>query len=176
MQLHVGGAPDARASIATSGQHLQSLPTGRIGQFDALPSKWSFLTRISVPCCGSVLRVSGDANVDLDTHVVSTRPGATVYTDDHTAYQGLLNHETVKHSVGEFVNGQAHTNGMESFWSMLKRGYHGVYHKMSPAHLDRYVQEFAGRQNQREADTLDQMAAMVRGMDGKRLRYRDLTA
>ena len=106
----------------------------------------------------------------------STLPGATVYTDEHTAYQGLLNHASVKHSVGQFVNGQAHTNGLESFWSMLKRGYHGTYHKMSPAHLNRYVQEFTGRQNQREADTLDQMTAMVRGMDGKRLRYRQLIA
>ena len=76
----------------------------------------------------------------------------TIYTDEHTAYRGLLNHATVKHSVGEFVKGQAHTNGIESFWSLFKRGYYGTYHKMSPAHLDRYVNEFAGRHNQREAD------------------------
>ena len=105
-----------------------------------------------------------------------TMPDATIYTDGHIAYRGLLNHEAVKHSVGEFVRGQAHTNGMESFWSMLKRGYYGTYHKMSPAHLDRYVGEFQGRHNQREHDTLDQMSAMVRGMDGKRLRYADLIA
>ena len=81
----------------------------------------------------------------------------------------------VKHSVGQFVNGQAHTNGMESFWSLLKRGYHGTYHHMSPVHLDRYVSEFSGRHNQRELDTVDQMGAMVRGMELKRLRYADLT-
>ena len=54
-----------------------------------------------------------------------TEPGATVYTDEATAYKGLegVNHESVKHSVGEYVDGQAHTNGLESFWSMLKRGY-----------------------------------------------------
>ena len=51
--------------------------------------------------------------------------GAQVYTDEAAAYKGLPNHETVKHSVSEYVNGQAHTNGVESFWSMLKRGYHG---------------------------------------------------
>ena len=102
--------------------------------------------------------------------------GATVYTDDHGGYEGLSNHETVKHSVKEYVNGQAHTNGIESFWSLLKRGYYGTYHKMSPWHLDRYVGEFAGRHNQRPADTLDQMAVIVRGMDGKRLRYADLIA
>ena len=59
---------------------------------------------------------------------------------------------------------------------MLKRGYHGTYHKMSPEHLDRYVAEFSGRHNMGEQDTLDQMSAMVRGLDGKRLRYQDLVA
>jgi len=53
--------------------------------------------------------------------------GAKVYTDDFPSYRGSENHEIVKHSVKEFVNGQAHTNGMESCWGMLKRGYHGVY-------------------------------------------------
>ena len=53
--------------------------------------------------------------------------GATVYTDEHRGYKGLADHEAVKHSVGEFVNGLAHTQGVESFWSMLKRGYHGVF-------------------------------------------------
>ena len=52
--------------------------------------------------------------------------GTTIYTDEATAYQGLLNHETVNHSVGEYVNGQASTNGIESFWALLKRGYHGT--------------------------------------------------
>ena len=99
---------------------------------------------------------------------------ATLYTDDHGGYQGLPNHESVKHSVSQYVNGQAHTNGIESFWAMLKRGYHGTYHRMSPKHLGRYVGEFEGRHNQREADTIDQMTSMVRGMDGKRLRYKDL--
>ena len=62
-------------------------------------------------------------------------PGATVYTDDHGGYEGLPQHETVKHSVKEYVNGMAHTNGIESFWSLLKRGHYGTYHKMSPKHL-----------------------------------------
>ena len=103
--------------------------------------------------------------------------GATVYTDDHGGYRGLkCEHEAVKHSGGEYVNGQASTNGIESFWALLKRGYHGTYHHMSKKHLDRYVGEFAGRHNDRKADTLDQMAAMARGMAGKRLRYRDLVS
>ncbi len=105
-----------------------------------------------------------------------THPGALVYTDESRAYQGLPYHEDVKHSVSEWVSGQAHTNGLESFWSLMKRGYQGTYHKMSDKHLDRYVREFEGRHNQRSMDTLDQMQAMVRAMDGKRLTYNDLVA
>ena len=101
--------------------------------------------------------------------------GATVYTDDHGGYQGMpFEHETVKHSISEYVNGMAHTNGIESFWSMLKRGYHGTYHHMSEKHLDRYVSEFAGRHNSRDADTINQMSTMVQGMKGKRLTYAEL--
>ena len=100
---------------------------------------------------------------------------ATVYTDDASAYETLsFEHESVKHSVSEYVRGQAHTNGVESFWSMLKRGYYGTFHKFSPKHLDRYVQEFAGRHNLREQDTIDMMGAVVLGMHGKRLKYDDL--
>ena len=108
------------------------------------------------------------------------RPGATVYTDEAAAYQGLSDlryrHESVRHSVSEYVNGMAHTNGMESFWSMLKRGYVGVYHKISPKHLGRYVAEFSGRHNLRSADTRTQMARLVEGMVGKRLRHHMLVA
>ena len=103
--------------------------------------------------------------------------GATVYTDDATAYKGMpFEHKSVKHSVGEYVAGMAHTNGIESFWSMLKRAHKGVYHKMSAKHLQRYVDEFAGRHSIRELSTLDQMQSVVAGMAGKRLMYRDFTS
>lgn len=70
----------------------------------------------------------------------------------------------------------AHTQGVEPFWASLKRAHKGVYHKLSPKHLDRYVREFAGKHNIRDDDTLDQMASVVAGMVGKRLMYRDLIA
>lgn len=106
-----------------------------------------------------------------------TAKGAQVYTDEHRAYQGIpFPHETVKHSVGEYVRDQAHTNGMESFWSLFKRSYHGTFHHVSAKHLGRYVREFAGRHNIRDMDTVAQMALLARGMVGKRLRYRDLVA
>ena len=104
-----------------------------------------------------------------------TAPGATVYTDDHGGYQGMpFDHEAVNHSAGEYVRGMAHTNGIESFWAMLKRGYQGTFHHFSEKHLQRYVDEFAGRHNVREADTVDQMREVVAAMTGKRLMYRDL--
>ena len=103
-------------------------------------------------------------------------PDAMLYTDENYAYEGLPHHETVRHSVGEYVEEQAHTNGIESFWALLKRGYYGTYHKMSEKHLARYIGEFAGRHNARAVDTIQQMALMAQGMMGKRLRYRELIA
>ena len=102
---------------------------------------------------------------------------ATVYTDDAPAYRGLPHeHYTVRHSVGEYVRRQASTNGLESFWATMKRGYHGVCHHMTPKHLHRYLAEFQGRHNIRPLDTEDQMAAIVEGAVGKILRYKDLVA
>ena len=79
-------------------------------------------------------------------------------------------------SVGEYVRDMVQTNGMESFWSTLRRGYWSVSHHMSPKHLNRYVNEFVGRHNVLEADTADQMTDFVIAMTGKRLKYRDLVA
>ena len=60
---------------------------------------------------------------------------AKIYTDDACAYRALANHASVKHSAGQYVDGQIHTNGVESFWSMLKRAHKGTIHKLSPKHL-----------------------------------------
>ena len=104
-----------------------------------------------------------------------TAPGAAVYTDDAGAYEGLpFDHEMVKRSLSEYVKGDVHTNGLEPLWSMLKRAHKGIYHKMSPKHLDRYVQEFTGRHNLRDKDTLSQMGEAVRRFEGKNLTYADL--
>ena len=102
------------------------------------------------------------------------KSGAKVYTNEHGGYIDLSNHESVRHSVGQYVDGMASTNGMESFWALLKRGYYGTYHKMSIKHLSRYVNEFSGRHNVRPLDTITQMSMVVRGLVGKRLRYEEL--
>lgn len=70
----------------------------------------------------------------------NVQAGATVYTDDHSSYVGMpYRHLSVRHSAKEYVNGMAHTNGIESFWALLKRGYYGVFHYMSNKHLHRYI-------------------------------------
>ena len=105
----------------------------------------------------------------------STEVTAKVYTDDATAYAGMARrHEAIQHSAGEYVRDMAHTNGIESFWALLDRGIMGTFHHVSPKHLDRYVTEFAGRHNQRPADTIRQMQGIAGGMVGKRLTYREL--
>ena len=85
-------------------------------------------------------------------------------------------HEAVKHSVGEYVRDQAHTNGIESFWSLLKRAHTGTFHKMSEKHLQRYVSEFYGRHGVRQEDTKVQMMNVVSALVGKQLAYKDLIA
>ena len=104
-----------------------------------------------------------------------TDHNAEVYTDDHKGYLSMpFNHKTVKHSVSEYVNGQAHINGVESFWALLKRGYYGTYHQMSVQHLQRYVKEFSGRYNDRPEDTIVKMSNIAHGISGKRLPYQTL--
>lgn len=66
-------------------------------------------------------------------------------------------------------------SGMESFWSLLKRGYYGTYHRMSPEHLQRYIDEFVGRHNIRGLDTIEQMEETAKGLVRKLLTYKMLT-
>ena len=124
-----------------------------------------------------ILRVVPDTTKEsLQSFVIdNVEEGSMVYTDEHRSYVSLpYPHKVVAHRVAEFVNEAAHTNGIESHWAMLKRGYHGTYHHMSGKHLQRYVNEFAGRHNDRPLDTAQQMDGMAKGIVGKRLRYQDL--
>ncbi len=103
-------------------------------------------------------------------------PGAAVHTDTSSSYQSLqgFRHAAVNHSAGEFVRGQVHTNGIESFWALFKRGLYGTYHHMSREHLHRYLAEFCGRSNVRKRDTKDQLEGLARGLTGKRLTWKML--
>lgn len=117
----------------------------------------------------------------LQSFIAANVPvGASVVTDEFPAYRGLnqrgYTHHTVNHSAGEYVRHYCiHTNGIESFWSLLKRGYYGVYHFMSPKHLHRYVNEFSFRHNTSQIDTLGFINMTIARMTGKRLSYKELT-
>ena len=108
----------------------------------------------------------------------NTADESTVYTDEHAAYQGIekknRTHKTVRHSASQYINGMASTNGIESFWSLLKRGHTGTFHKISPKHLRRYVKEFEGRHNRRPLDTEEQMGIMANKALCKRLTFENL--
>lgn len=107
----------------------------------------------------------------------NTTEDINLYTDESKSYDKVDRvRESVKHSVGEYVRGMAHTNGLESFWAMLDRAYMGTFHKISRKHLHRYVGEFEGRHNRRPLDTDKQISTMARKAVGRRLRYRDLIA
>ncbi len=106
--------------------------------------------------------------------------GATVVTDSHASYVGIeasgYKHIRVNHTVGEYVRDMAHTNGIESFWALLKRGHYGIYHYMSAKHLHRYVNEFSFRHNTAQAGTMAFIEATISRMLGKRLTYKELVS
>ena len=125
-------------------------------------------------------QVVTDTNAETLTGFVysTSRPEVQVYTTDGArAYQALKRaaHETVKHSVKEYVNGEAHVDGMGRFWALLERGCYGTYHRMSPMHPQRYVDEFVGRHNVRGLDTVEQLESTAKGMLGKVLTCYRLT-
>lgn len=106
--------------------------------------------------------------------------GATVVTDEFASYRSLtakgFTHHTVNHGAGEYVRHYCiHTNGIESFWALLKRGHYGIYHYMSPKHLHRYVNEFSFRHNTAKVGTMSFIDMTIARMMGKRLTYKDLT-
>lgn len=111
----------------------------------------------------------------------SVAPGATICTDEYPSYRRLADgyrHRTVNHSAKVFVDGMAHTNGIESVWAVLKRGYNGVYHNWSVKHMRLYINEFVFRLNDGDCrlDTLDRIDAVIRQAVGKRLTYARLTS
>ena len=106
--------------------------------------------------------------------------GSTVYTDEHRSYQDLnvvYDHGTINHSVKEFVNGMAHTNGVESVWAVLKRGYNGIYHHWDMKHMTRYINEFVFRLNDGSCaiDTEKRLDALFNQMVGTTITYKQLT-
>jgi transposase-like protein len=107
----------------------------------------------------------------IDAHV---DPNAHMMTDEFSAYKkiGREKHDTVNHGTGEYVRGDVHSNTAEGFFSLLKRGIHGVYHHVGRGHLNRYCDEFAFRYENRKVDDGTRASMLVKGGDGKRLTYK----
>jgi transposase-like protein len=114
----------------------------------------------------------------LQDHVrENVEPGAAVYTDSLLSYSGLdadYAHKTVNHAE-EYARGQVHTNGIENFWSLLKRGLHGTYVHVEPFHLFRYLDERMFTFNRREDNDYGRFASVVRAVAGRRLTYKEVT-
>ena len=102
--------------------------------------------------------------------------GSNLYTDEHPSYNGLTeyNHEAVNHHIGEYVRGNVHTNGIESFWSTFKRGHYGVFHHFTVKHLNRYLAEFEMRWNMRKSEEGNRLNSMLGSVSGLRLTYESL--
>jgi transposase-like protein len=102
---------------------------------------------------------------------------ATVMTDDFLSYRGLgkdfSSHQVINHGKREYVKGNAHTNTIEGYFSILKRGITGVYHHVGEQHLHRYLSEFNFRYNGRKINDDERSMLALRGIEGKRLMYRD---
>lgn len=132
---------------------MRDRPTGKVSA--------EIVEAVDIPSMDAFI----DSHMDKDAHI---------YTDEAPVYRSLLNHESVAHTAGEYVRGDVHTNGIESFWAMLKRAHKGTFHKFSAKHLPRYLNEFVWRHNHRDDDTIDLMGGIVSSMVGKRLTYQRL--
>lgn len=102
----------------------------------------------------------------------------TLMTDEWRGYNGLrliYNHKRVNHSSGEYVVGDAHTNNIENFWSLLKRGIIGTFHYISPKHCDKYIDEFEYRYNTRKITDKNRFDLMLNNSES-RLKYSQLIA
>lgn len=115
----------------------------------------------------------------IDLHVDKD---ATIVTDAHGSYNGLgekLNHIVVKHKQGSYITerdgNKFHTQNIENYWSVFKRGYVGIYHYMSPKHLHRYCKEFTYRYNNRNLTPKERFELAVKQCSGKRLTFKKLT-
>jgi len=111
----------------------------------------------------------------IDKHVAE---GSTMVTDGYSMYAFLgqddkFKHVMVDHKAGQYVNGGFHTNGIENFWSLLKRGIIGIFHQVSPQHLQRYCDEFAARYNTRKIKDHERFEHYIQRSEG-RLKYAQL--
>ena len=134
--------------------------------------------------------LSGTTAPEMVNHIFeNVQAGSTVCTDEHASYHSLptiglpfdipaYKHLTVNHSAKQYVDGMAHTNGIESVWAVLKRGFYGTFHQFSAKHTQRYVDEFTFRLNQGNVriKTLDRLNSLIAATVGRGITYKELIA
>lgn len=114
----------------------------------------------------------------LTNEIVSCVNDATIYSDEWLGYNALkriYDHQFVRHGAGQYVNGRIHTNTIEGFWSLLKRGIVGIYHFTSVKHLQKYVNEFVFRYNTRHEDEGSRFNLLLANTEF-RTKYYELTS
>lgn len=123
------------------------------------------------------VKVENTQTLTLSKEIINTvKEGATLYTDEYASYKALqriYDHQFVKHSRKQYVNGRIHTNTIEGFWSLLKRGIFGVYHFTSKKHLQLYVDEFVFRYNTRTNTEAVRFNALLGNLEN-RITYKEL--
>ncbi len=139
---------------------------------------------------GLLQRHTGSGTSRVRTAVIGTRrrteltrqiekhveDGSTVFTDAFDSYKNLwlyYQHNVIDHADA-YVDGEIHTNGIENFWSLLKRGINGTYVSVEPFHLFRYLDEQAFRFNERAGTDADRFQTAIKNIVGRRVMYRDL--
>ncbi len=163
---------------ASKRQHAGRGPVGKAALFGVRSRDGEVRTQAIEEANGLELRAALEKTVAT---------GSTLCTDEHRGYlgQAAYRHETVKHGAGEYVDGNTHTNGIESFWAVMKRAYIGTFHHWSKKHLSRYADEFTFKANTNGLPALDHggdgsgiaaVRAFMAGMEGRRLTFKRLTA
>ena len=136
------------------------------------------------PVFGLLNNGTVNTSVIADTKAETLKPiiaamvekGQIVVTDEWNGYSGLnkeFSHEVVRHNSGEYVKNGFHTNSIEGFWSLLKRGIYGIYHSASPKHLNKYCDEFSYRYNTRNVTDANRFSFVLSGAD-ERITYKQL--
>lgn len=123
------------------------------------------------------VKVPNTTTETLSTEIINAvKEGATLYTDEYSSYKALkriYDHQFVKHSSKQYVNGRIHTNTIEGFWSLLKRGIFGIYHFTSKKHLQMYVDEFVFRYNTRKGTENERFNLLLSNIEN-RITYKEL--
>jgi len=166
-ETYVGGKPRHRAprGIHKSGRGTAKTPVMAIIQRDG-PATAFIVKDVKAPTLRGAI-------------IARVYPDATINTDQFCSYKNIGRHfagghQTVNHSAGEYVNGDAHVNTAESFFALLKRGIHGTFHHTSKKHLHRYAGEFSFRWTNRKVKDGSRTETALDGIEGVRLMYRTL--